>query len=231
MKAIQRTPVVELVVENIKEYILSGEINEGDKLPTEKDLCERLSVGRSTIREAIRILQANGFIELKPGKGAFVARTKEVELEGIIDWFIQHEVELIDFIEVRQAIEPLAIKLAIKRLTAGDLELLQRINNQFIKAIMENDVAKIILLDEEFHNTIVETSKNKLLISINHKISDCFKEFRNRTFYVPQNAKNAIEPHRKIMDAIEKRDVEAGESCMKEHLDKVIYDLNKITNN
>lgn len=231
MKAIKRTPIVQLVVDNIKEYILSGEINTGDKLPTEKDLCERLSVGRSTIREAIRILQANGFVELKPGKGAFVARTTELVLEDVIEWFIANEVELIDFIEVRQAIEPLAIRIAIQRVTTKDLTNLEHINDQFIKSIMENDLANIIILDELFHNTIVEISKNKLLISINNKISSCFKEFRSKTFQVPQNATNAILPHSKIMEAIQQRDVESGEKYMKEHLDHVLIDLIRITQN
>ncbi|MDF2613710.1 MAG: GntR family transcriptional regulator [Clostridia bacterium] len=230
MKAIQRTPVVQLVVDNIKAYILSGEISKGDKLPTEKDLCEKLSISRSTLREAIRILQAHGFVELKPGKGAFVARTRELDLEDVIEWFISHEVELIDFIEVRQAIEPLAIRLAIQRVTPKDLAILQHINDQFVKSIMKDDVPNIILLDELFHNTIVEVSRNKLLISINNKISECFKEFRSKTFRVPANARNAITPHSKIMEAIEQHDVEAGEKYMKEHLNSVIADLNKITN-
>ena len=80
MESVKRMPIVQQVVDKLKEYLFSGEIAVGDKLPVEKELCEQLGVGRGTVREAFRILEATGYVELRPGKGAFAARTSEIEL-------------------------------------------------------------------------------------------------------------------------------------------------------
>lgn len=230
MKTIQRVPVVQQVVNNLKSFILSGDIKVGDKLPAENDLCKELSVGRSTIREAFRILQANGYVEIKPGRGAFVARTEELELGEIIEWFVQNEVELKDCIEVRSAIEPLSIKLSIARCTDEDIAQIEKTHLKFLKAVEEKDSIAIAKYDEQFHNLIIEKSRNKLLISINRKVSECIHSFRGKTFYVHQNAENAVEPHTNIMNAIKSRDVEAGELFMRKHIQRILEDLDQMLN-
>lgn len=228
MKTIERVPVVQQVVENLKEFIMTSGIQVGDKLPTENELCKQLSVGRSTVREAFRILQTSGFVEIKPGRGAFVARIKETDLNDIVEWFVENEVELKDCIEVRSAIEPLSIKLAIARCTAEDIEELQETHEQFVKAVEGSDVAAIAKYDELFHNQIVEKSKNILLMSINEKVSEWVHTFRSKTFQVHQNAENAVEPHTNIMNAIKARDVEAGELFMRKHIQRILEDLTVI---
>lgn len=230
MNTIERVPVVQQVVNNIKELVLSGTVNVGEKLPTEKEFCERLAVGRGTLREAFRILQANGFVEIKPGRGAFVARTTESNSGDFVEWFLRNEVELKDCIEVRTAIEPLSIKLAIARYEDADLVQLKKTHAKFVKAVQENDIAGIAKYDERFHNQIVEMSKNKLLISINKKVSECIQTFRSKTFQVQQNAQNAIEPHTNIMRALEERDCEAGELYMRRHLQRILEDLSSMLN-
>lgn len=225
MKTIERVPVVQQVVNNIRDFILSGTVEVGQKLPTEKELCENMAVGRGTLREAFRILQAKGLVEIKQGRGAFVARIKEQDPNDIVEWFVQNEVELKDCIEVRSAIEPLSIKLAIARSNETDIAQLERTHARFVKAVEENDIAGIAKYDERFHNQIVEMSKNKLLISINKKVSECIQTFRSKTFQVHQNAQNAIEPHSNIMRALEERDCEAGELYMRKHLQRILEDL------
>lgn len=225
MNTIERVPVVQQVVNNIRDLILSGMFEVGEKLPTEKEFCEKLAVGRGTLREAFRILQTKGLVEIKPGRGAFVARTKEPDPSDIVEWFVQNEVELKDCIEVRTAIEPLSIKLAIARCSDADIAQLTRTHLRFVKVVEENDIAGIAKYDERFHNQIVEMSKNKLLISINKKVSECIHTFRSKTFQVPQNAQNAIEPHSNIMRALEERDCEAGELYMRKHLQRILEDM------
>lgn len=229
MKPIERVPIVQQVVQNLKECIMSGEMQPGQKLPTESELCKKLSVGRSTVREAFCVLQASGFIEIKPGRGAFVVRTSEVELDEIIEWFVRNEVDLKDCIEVRTAMEPLAVKLAIERGTENDIAQLARVHVSFLKAVSENNTISIAEYDERFHDLIVEISRNKLLISINRKVSEFFRVFRNRTFQIQRNTQNAVEPHTNIMNAILARDVAAGQKYMLEHLHYVMADLETVT--
>lgn len=229
MESVKRVPIVQQVVENIKSYLFSGGVQVGDKLPVEKVLCEQLGVGRGTVREAFRLLEATGYVELRPGKGAFAARTSEIALEDIVAWFTEHEVETKDFIEVRMAIEPLAVRFAIERCSDDEIEKLRHIHKKFIDAVKSRDVSKIVIYDEKFHSSIVEYSKNKLLISISKQVEKNMKNFRSRTFFITQNADNAIEPHEKILKAFENRDAKQGEQSMKEHLDLVGTDLEKST--
>lgn len=77
MEAIERVSAVQAVEERLISYLKDENVNVGDKLPTEKQLCEELKVGRGTVREAIRMLQARGMVETRPGRGAFVL-SKEI---------------------------------------------------------------------------------------------------------------------------------------------------------
>jgi len=229
MKSVNRIPVVQQVTESLKEHILSGAVKVGQKLPPEKELCGQLGVGRGTVREAFRVLQAHGFVEIKPGRGAFVARTDELKLENVIEWFVRNEVELKDFIEIRTALEPLAVRLTIQRCTDADIAQIERTHEKFMEAVQNRDAAGIALCDERFHNQIVEKSRNQLLISINRKVSECVQAFRSKTFLVEENIKNAVEPHQNILAAIKNRDVEAGDVHIRRHLDQVLIDLDKLT--
>jgi len=162
---------------------------------------------------------------MKPGKGAYVGSIKGNSLNEAIDWLVEHELEIKDFIEVRTAIEALGVRLAIRQLTDADVRQLRQIHRDFLDAIRKNDSAQVTMLDERFHNTIVGCSKNKLLININRQISGYFESFRNRTFRIRQNMQNAIGPHTAILEAIISKDSELAEEEMRLHLEKVCEDL------
>lgn len=225
MKAIERVPIVQQVADNLREFIVSGEIQIGDKMPTEMRLCEMLGVGRGTVREALRILQANGFIEIQPGRGAFVAKTEETDIDDLLSWFARNEVQLKDCMEIRSAIEPLSIKLCIERSSDADVAALAKIHTKFLGAVENGDALAIAKYDERFHNKIIELSQNKLLISINRQVSEYVQSFRDKTFQLQQNVRNAVDPHTNIMHAIQMRDAEAGELYMRKHIQRIIDDL------
>ena len=84
MSGIARVPVMQQVVDNMKNYISSDAVEPGQKLPTEKEWCEKLDVGRGTVREAFRVLEAKGLIEIRPGRGAFVSDIKAFDQDEIV---------------------------------------------------------------------------------------------------------------------------------------------------
>ena len=225
MKAVERIPVVQQVVTSLKAYIEAGNLEVGDKLLTEMELCEMLSVGRGTVREATRTLQATGLVEIRPGRGTFVIRTSEPEREDMLRWFAENEVELRDVNEVRLAIEPLGIKLAIQRAKPADIKVLRAIQAKSEEAAGHGDTAQLALCDEQFHTYIVECSHNRLLCSINKQITACLKSFRSKTFRIPNNVENFIPAHAAILDAFERRDPALGERYMIDHLERVDMDL------
>ena len=92
IREIKRLTIVQQVVDGLKEYIMSGELQVGDKLPTERELCQQFGVGRGTVREAVCTLQALGFVEMIPGKGSYVASKEESSDKEITRWFAENEV-------------------------------------------------------------------------------------------------------------------------------------------
>lgn len=223
----ERISAVQQVEASLRKYIMSDEIQIGDKLPTEKKLCADFGVGRGTIREAIRLLQAKGLVELRPSRGAFVLQKHETSQEDLMDWFHTNEFELRDLNDIRIAIEPLAVKLAIQRSSNDEIRNLREIHQKAVAAAQEQDIPLLARLDEVFHCYIFECARNKPLADINKKIVTSLAAFRSKTFHIPRNVQNFIPSHAAILDAFEKRDVNMGQANMIAHLEQVAIDLSQ----
>ena len=225
MEPIKRVPIVQQVEDKIRQLIESGQYGPGEKLPAEMDLCQRLGVGRGTIREAFRLLQARGYVEIKPGRGAFVAERLPGEDGGAVEWLVKNEMELREGIEIRRALEPMAARRMAEQGSDQAIDALKELHGRFMEALRVQDAVRIAQLDESFHSAIVEGSGNHLLIAINQQINQGMKTFRSKTFQVPQNVRNAVAPHTRIMEAIQARNGDMAENAMRAHLDKVQEDL------
>lgn len=225
MEPIARVPVVQQVENRVKALIDGGEYAAGEKLPAEMELCQQLGVGRGTVREALRLLQAKGLVEIKPGRGAFVAESRLAADMGAIDWLVQNEKELRDAIEIRASLEPMAARRMAERSDQEAVRRLEDVHRSFLNAVEEADPVRIARLDEQFHSAIVEGSGNALLVEINNHVCKGVQTFRAKTFQVEQNVRNAVAPHSNIMNAILARDADQAEREMRSHLDKVQEDL------
>ncbi len=230
MKSIERVSVTDEVAKRIKAEILGGKYKPGDKLATEKELSDELGVGRSTIREALRMLKAFGFIQIQQGRGAFVIKTVEDSEPNIRDWFTKNEFALHDLMEIRLAFEPLAVKLAISRASDEEVEKIGEALDVFEKAMASGTVIDLAESDALFHSMIIDASHNKLLSTINEKLDEAFKEYRLRSFAMKENVKNALQPHRNIYKAIQERNAEVGILEMKKHLEISLADIHSVIN-
>jgi GntR family transcriptional repressor for pyruvate dehydrogenase complex len=197
----------------------------GDKLPSEPQLCKELNVGRGTLREASRILQARGFLEVKSGTGTYIASKNGFNQNELAKWFVVNEPKLKDILQVRMALEPMTVRLAIKRCSLSDIEKLRSIHSCAVKAAIEKNSAMLAICDENFHTYITKCSKNKLMVDIIKNINDVLKDFRGKTFLLEENIDNFIPAHEKILEAFEKKDSESGAEYMRQHLMKVGQDL------
>ena len=229
MEPIVRVPIVSQVEERIRELIDSKKYTEGMKLPTENELCQSMNVGRGTVREALRLLQAKGLVEIKPGRGAFVASKQAVDINPVV-WLVQNEKELRDAIEVRNALEPVAARKLAETASEAALRRLKKIHADFLAAVKAGDTIQIAELDELFHGWIVRESGNQLLNEINVHLIQGMHTFRSKTFTVPENVRNAVEPHTRILNAITGRDGNAAEQEMRKHLKMVNEDLSSSIN-
>jgi GntR family transcriptional regulator, transcriptional repressor for pyruvate dehydrogenase complex len=228
MNPVHKVPITDQVVDKIKTSIIEGSFEWGMKLPSEQSLCDALHVSRSTLREAFRVLQTKGYVELKPGKGAFVCKETPKDTVDVRDWFRVNAPRLNDFIEVRQAMETLAIKIAVRRGSDKEYENLVAINNHFIEALNNDDVPEMARLDEAFHEAIVNMSHNSLLININNLVSKEFKKYRSISFSVRKNAENAVQPHLAILDALHQRDPAKAMWSIENHLTMARDDMESV---
>lgn len=207
--------------------ILSGEVGVGKKLPTEMELRERFGVGRSSVREAIRTLQAIGLVEIRPGTGAFVAAQDQSQ-RTIHEWFVEKETELDELMEVRLAIEPAAVRLAAQRATTAEVAEIDNIHRQFLAAVAENDAVRLAALDEAYHRSIMRASHNKMLAKMSDLVADALRDYRARSFTVSELLKNAVGPHSDILKALQNGDSELGSAAMETHLDISLEDIRKV---
>ena len=227
---IDRVSISDQVAKQLQSLITAGVFKIGDKLPTENELCTQFGVGRSTVREAMRVLVAIGMIQIQPGKGAFVAKNEDTSFDAIKYWFTEKHAELSELIEVRMAIEPLALRLAIQRASDENIQQIQEIHEAFKKASQQKDYMELAVLDESFHNAIIYASGNSLLIKIGKLITDAMKEFRARSFAVHKNLDHATIPHGKIVEALLNKDESAGVAAMMSHLEISKQDMEKVVN-
>ena len=230
MKAIQRMSITDSVVADIKEMIMSGEYKIGEKLPTEMKLCDQMGVSRTCVREAIRVLQAIGYVEIRPGKGAFVANYQKSTDNSSL-WYDVEGVKFYDFMEVRMAIETLSVRLAVERATDKQIRELREIHTSFVEATEKRDMLKMIMLDELFHTKIITFTNNQLLININKQLLDRFRIYRGDSFTNKMVYKNAVEPHERILLCFEMRNPSSAVEEMRKHLNITTQDMELIHNN
>lgn len=227
MQAIDKVSVVQQAVEQLKAYIISKDLETGQKLPTEKELCAQLSIGRGSLREALRVLAATGYVSLQPGRGAFVLRPEPSNCDqDVINWFETHEVATKDYLEIRAVFEPLAAKLAISRCTDKDYKKLEKIHKRFCEAVEAGDFNQILLEEENFHDTIIKLSGNELLINIFKLLQQPMRSFRYRSLSLPNAPQDAVKPHSQILQAFDLRDPDYGEACMRNHVSLGVKNLN-----
>lgn len=225
MEPIARVPVVQQAEIRIAQMIKDEALPAGSKLPSEMSLCQTLQVGRGTVREALRLLQAKGIVEIRPGKGAFVAGKNDGADLDAIHWLVQNVDTLRDALDVRMALEPMAARLTALRCSREELHQLEQTHKAFLQAVNDRDARRIGQLDEVFHTTIVSCCGNPLMQEIYTRICEGMKIFRAKTFQVEQNVRNAVMPHSNIFNAIMMGDADQAEWAMRTHLEKAQEDL------
>jgi GntR family transcriptional repressor for pyruvate dehydrogenase complex len=217
------------VFSDIKQDIFSGRYSPGDKYSSENELCNRFSVSRTTVREALRMLQALGIIDLMPGRGAFVAICKEEDLHvSAVDGIFSNESDLLELTELRMAIEPLAAKYAAMRASEEEIFTLLGISAFFEQAYRDNNIEKMIDTDEKFHLHLISCSHSKALIKVYAQLSQVTKRCRAMLFAIEGNGGAAVSEHKAIAEAIASRDLERSKSAAEQHISCVYENIKSI---
>lgn len=225
MEAIKKISAVEQVSNLLIEHIQSATTELGEQLPTENKLCHETGLGRGTIREALKSLQAQGYIEIRPGKGSFITSKSAVKSSPLSDWFKNNAIRLQDLTAVRLGLEPTATAQAIQRCSPQQLKELIQIHHIAKEMVKNRNYDALGDIDRNFHNKIFEICGNPFMLQINELINGHLEQFRARTFSIQHNVDNFIPAHEAILRAFIDKNPKAGERKMKQHMEQVSKDL------
>jgi GntR family transcriptional repressor for pyruvate dehydrogenase complex len=220
-----RNKLSDTVARKLESLIVAGECEVGSKLPNEKVLAEQFGVGRSSMREAVRTLEAAGFLRSAHGVGVFVVTDRPAP--GRIDQSLLGGITMSDLFETRMAIESKAAELAARRLTDHHAELLRSI----VAAAAVPDISEreFVDLDGRLHRQVAEASGNPLLLHVWESIAPQFEEYSLKVIGMAGRLQRAHADHCGLVDAIVERDPERAARLAHLHVAAVQSELQNAT--
>ncbi|HEY1608488.1 MAG TPA: FadR/GntR family transcriptional regulator [Paraburkholderia sp.] len=204
----------------LRERLLAGAIQPGDKLIPERDLALKLGVSRPVVREALRALSMIGAVEIRERVGTIVRRPDVSTLAEFFAFALAQEKDVIeDVMEARIAIECQSIRLACHRATLADLERLRAAVDRIEATVDDLELGSEA--DFDFHATLVQVGGSKTLINIHGTVAALLMHShrsRRKTVQMHPDIKSrVIADHRRIFQAVADRDEEAADKVLREH--------------
>lgn len=196
-------PLRDVVFQTLRQAILRGNLNPGERL-MEIHLAQKLGVSRTPVREAIRMLELEGLVLMIPRKGAVVAEITVSDLE--------------DVLEVRTALEELAVRKACQKITEEELEALKIAEEKFNKSIKSDDLLVCAQADVEFHEIICEATRNKRLSQILNNIREQMYRYRLEHLKDKSSHSSLVKEHAAIRQALEERSEEMASAAVQIHI-------------
>ena len=215
--------VVDRVVDQITEAIISGELKPGDKIPTEVELCESFEVGRNSVREAIKVLASFGVVYIKRSEGAFVSdQFNHRMLEPMLYGLILQKDSATEIMELRQVFDTGIIQVAMEKATDKAIKQIKSALAHLEKEILREGASakKILDADIAFHNAVLQSMNNALISVIAGYIDRITIPSRVRTMQkILKSGKqtNFIDLHKRILDIIENGHPERIAQTVKDH--------------
>ena len=200
-------PLRDVVFNTLRQAILRGELKPGERL-MEIQLANKLGVSRTPIREAIRKLELEGLVLMIPRRGAEVAEITEKSLR--------------DVLEVRGALEELAVKLACQKITDEQIAELRAAEKEFEQALNSGDVTVYAEADVKFHDVIYHATDNQRLIQLLFNLRE--QMYRYRVEYLKREEAHGtlLVEHKKIIETIANRDMDAAVDAVCQHIDNQV---------
>ncbi|SFD35809.1 transcriptional regulator, GntR family [Bacillus sp. OV194] len=220
-----KTSVSKKVVDYIKGLIMDKKLVTGEKLPSEREMSERLNISRNTVREAYQILATLGFVEIKHGQGVFVSNESTSVDQWAAAFFVKND-QIVELFEMRRVLETQSVKWAAENASEDQLKKLEHhVNYSYTLAEDESNEHLIVKADQEFHLMLAEFSGNSILYRIMCNLIDLLKEVRNETMEIPGRLSKSIEEHKRIVLAVGEKDPVKAEEEMINHLESVRNEL------
>ena len=196
----------ETTYERLCEEIRSGKLPPGSRL-RETEIAERLAISRTPVREAIRRLEADGLVDHLPRSGAVVRKLEYPEL--------------MELYEMRTVLEGTAARLAARAASPVELEELVAINDEMRAAAGRPEV--VIGLNRQFHKLLLDAARNRFLLRAMATVENTLLILGSSSMAKPDRAREAVDEHREVLDALLARDGAAAEAAMRRHMERAQF--------
>lgn len=216
------------VAQEIENKIGAGTYEEGEKLPSERELTQSYNVSRNVIRQALTILREKGLITIKPGKGAYITKINDAmvteTLKRVVD---KYDSSMEDIQEVRNELELSVIRLAVKKANKENIKELKKICEK-----MDEDVSisRFLEWDLKFHKALAMSTGNPIFSVLVNSFFDMTEQSAFLVTHFTSNFINVMdkaqEHHWKLLESIESRNVDQAVLIMKEHMDLFGEEIN-----
>ena len=217
LQPIEQTTVTEVVARRLIQLLSDGILRPGDRLPPERDLAQQLRVGRSTVREAVKLLTMSGILEARRGDGTYVRQDFTSFLSQHINWPVllsSREVDMI--VEVREGLEVKAARLAAMRATPEEIEAIAVYRE--LEHMVKGDLERQTENDLQFHYAIAKAAHNELLSTLMLSLRDILRQYILLSNQLADPVETALVEHEPIYRAIAAREPDAAERAMMNHL-------------
>lgn len=218
-ETVRRNKVYEDVARQIERLILK-KLRPGDKLPSERELAEILSVSRSSIRDAIRSLELAGMVEPRQGAGTIVREISPNSLVNPLANALKHKEALMsELLDFRRILEPPLASRAATHASADEIEEMEDILTRQERKLRKGE--STIGEDSEFHYAVAMASGNSVVLKVLDILMDLMRDTRERSLQVEGRPQKSLAGHRRILSAIKRHDAEAAKAAMRRHIEDV----------
>jgi len=223
---IARRKTYELVADRLLGLIAARSLQPGDAIPAERELVESYQVGRSSVREALRMLESRGLIEAR-GNGSFAVSAFGNPLAEALALLLSvDEADARELFEVRRILEGETAALAAARREPEHLRRMALAIEEMERGLEDEKI--YIAADLSFHLTIAEASGNRLASHLMHAIRGQVQEALGTAFLVPGGPERSLGQHREILEAIEARRPDEARWVMHEHIQRVEHEIHRL---
>jgi GntR family transcriptional regulator, transcriptional repressor for pyruvate dehydrogenase complex len=218
--AVRKTRVFEDVARQIQRLIVDGVLKPGELLPPERQLAEQFGVSRTSVRDAIRALELTGLVIARHGEGNVVADVSADTLVAPIATLLLRKRKLVaELLDVRRMLEPALAARAAVHATDEEIAHLEEILRRQRERTARGE--STIEEDSEFHYSIALAARNSVVRALLDVLMDLLRETRARSLQVDGRLERSLAGHRRILDAIKRRDAEGAERAVRQHLDEI----------
>ncbi|GAA3355343.1 FadR/GntR family transcriptional regulator [Streptomyces antimycoticus] len=214
LRPMNRQRLYEQVLERLRAYVEEGGLRAGDRLPTERELAQRLGISRASVKQAIVVLEVQGLVEVRQGGGMCLLRDS-LDTEPV-ERLVERRRRLPDVLDAREALETKLAELAAERRTDDDLMALQQ-----ALIWMEDEIESGrhgVEGDRRFHAAVTAAAHSPLLGEFMRSIADQIAESREESLRQPGRPRRSLGQHQSILDAIAERRPKAAAAAMRRHV-------------